>query len=68
MTSEEALSRYKEISLPLAISRKISKEYPGWEFNKTSCVIKYSQNKEVLTTYKVMIKKGNKNKSIKMVI
>ena len=60
--------KFVAISLPLAISAKISKEYPGWEFNKTSCVIKYSQNKEALTTYKVMLKKGNKNKSIKMVI
>lgn len=60
--------KFVGISLPLAISTKISKEYPGWEFNKTSCVIKYSQNNKVLTTYKILIKKGNKTKSVKLVI
>lgn len=60
--------KFTEISLPLAISAKISKEYPGWEYTKTSCVIKYAQNKEALIIYKVMIKNGDKNKSIKMTI
>ena len=55
---------YKSIRLPYNMSYKLSKSYPGWEFNKVSCNLNYEKNSDSKIVYQVVLKKGNKRKTL----
>jgi hypothetical protein len=55
---------YEGISLPYILSKKILKDYPGWGFDQVECNIDYSYEQLPEITYKVVIKNGNKKKTI----
>ena len=57
---------FENIRLPYAISKDLSKKYPGWEFNKIHCSINYSENGTTNITYKVRLKNGSNKKTVKI--
>jgi len=58
---------FENIRLPYAISSKVAKDNPGWEFYSTWCFITYSKNKTFKVEYKIKLKKGNKSRMIKII-
>lgn len=56
--------RYEAISLPYVLSKQIIKNYPGWGFDQVECSIDYSYEQLPEITYKVVIKNGDKKKTI----
>jgi hypothetical protein len=52
------IERFKDVALPVAVRKSISKNYPGWYFKKDIYRVTYNQegSKKV---YKVLLTKGN---------
>lgn len=55
---------YEEVSLPYILSKKVTKEYPGWGFERVNCTIDYSFEQQPEIKYTVVIKNGTKKKTI----
>lgn len=60
------LERYESIKLPYAISSKIIKENPGWEYEAVTCTISYEADKTTLFNYKVKLRKGKTKKTVRI--
>lgn len=59
----ESNEMFKDVRLPYAISAKLAKTYPGWEFSKVQCQINYTnQNTDVI--YKVVLKMNRQKKTV----
>jgi hypothetical protein len=57
---------FTAIRLPYAISSKIVKEYPGWSIYDIACTISYTKGEAVIIVYKVKLKNGRHNKTLKI--
>src|SRR5690606_35719954 len=57
---------FENIRLPYAISNKVAKDNPGWEFYSTWCYITYSKDENMKVEYKIKLKKGNKKRTVKI--
>ncbi|RIA09696.1 hypothetical protein OE09_1542 [Flavobacteriaceae bacterium MAR_2010_72] len=55
---------YNAVRLPTDISIKLAKDYPGWEFYNVKCNINYQQNEASKIAYQVVLKNGNKLKTV----
>lgn len=58
--------KFEVNKLPYSISSKVSTSHLGWEVNKVKCFITYSRNRNSETIYKIVLKKDNKKKTIKI--
>jgi len=58
--------RYKNMALPNAVASNIIKLYPGWSFDQTRYTLKYNKGKATKKVFKVIIKKGNQRKRLKV--
>ena len=61
-----ATERFKNVALPYYVSRSIAIEYPGWSFDSTKYLVQYAEGKTAKRVFKVVIKKGNKTKRLKV--
>jgi len=62
----KCLERYESIKLPYEISAKIIKENPGWEYEFVTCTIRYEADKTATANYKIKLKKGGTNKTVRI--
>ena len=60
-----SMGKFYDARIPLELSVKISKKYPGWKFSKTLCLIKYSKGKAVEIMYEVQLVNNKEKKIIK---
>ena len=56
--------KYKDISLPLAVSNAIVDKYPGWKISSDIYRVTYIKNGELNKTYKLFIEKTNIGKRV----
>ncbi|MEX0288547.1 MAG: hypothetical protein AB3N14_05510 [Flavobacteriaceae bacterium] len=61
-----AEERFKNVALPYHLSRTIAMEYPGWSFEQTKYVLQYQEGKTTRRLFRVVIKKGDKTKRLKI--
>ena len=57
--------KFYDVRIPSESSVTISKKYPGWEFHKTLCLIKYSKKKAVEIMYEVQLVNNKEKKIVK---
>jgi len=58
---------FTAIRLPYIISSKITKEHPGWLIYDVACTISYTKgNADNMIVYKVKLKNGSHNKTLKI--
>ncbi|PKP24675.1 MAG: hypothetical protein CVU03_11360 [Bacteroidetes bacterium HGW-Bacteroidetes-2] len=55
---------YESVNVPYFLSKKILKEYPGWGYKQVWLSISYNQKFATTIQYKVVLKNGNKEKTI----
>ena len=60
-----SISKFYDVRIPHDPSVTISKNYPGWKFSKTLCLIKYSKGKAVEIMYEVQLVNNKEKKIIK---
>jgi len=56
--------KFKDISLPLAVSNAIVDNYPGWKISSDIYQVAYVKDGELNKTYKLFIEKNNLGKRI----
>lgn len=56
--------KFKDISLPLAVSNAIVKKFPGWRISRDIYRVTYVRDGELNKTYKLFIEKTNIGKKI----
>lgn len=59
---------YEDVRIPYELSGQLAKDYPGWSFDKSNCIISYSKIGETTFSYNLKLKKGNKSKRITLKI
>lgn len=57
--------RFKNISLPLDVSRSIFTEYPGWKIINDVYLVTYHKNNGAKKMFKLLLEKDNKRKRVK---
>lgn len=62
----QSIESYENVRIPYSVSSKLSKEYPGWAFNKTLCKITYNKFESPKISYHVTMDKDGKRKTIKV--
>ncbi|MGI9550148.1 MAG: hypothetical protein ACR2MT_03020 [Aurantibacter sp.] len=58
--------RFENVALPRAIAGEIVKQYPGWIFAQTKFILKYRKGQTSKKLFKVVIKKGNQKKRLRI--
>ena len=61
-----AKERFKNVTLPNSIARDIIKQYPGWSFAQTKYVLNYVNGEVSKKLFKVVIKKGDQRKRLRI--
>ncbi len=56
--------QYKNLKVPLKLSQKIARKYPGWGFEKSIYSVKYRNGKPLKGKYNIRLRKGEKYKSV----
>ena len=59
--------KFKDISLPLAVSNAIVNKYPGWKISNDIYSVTYVKNAELNKIYKLFIEKTNIGKRVIMI-
>lgn len=57
--------KFKDVKVPKEVAKSIAKKFPGWHLAKTTYLVNYHQNKDVVRAYKVYIEKGREHLMIK---
>ena len=57
--------RFQDIRLPLAVSNAIVDKYPGWIIEGDIYVVNYRKDEEIIKSYKLFIRKGDKHERVK---
>lgn len=57
--------KYKNISLPSAVSQAVVKRYPNWAISEDTYVVRYEDANGAQTTYKMQLQNGNKRIRVK---
>lgn len=55
---------FKNVPLPHAYGKEISKEYPGWAYENVWCYVNYIADENPDISYKVLLKKGNEKQTV----
>jgi len=63
---KSTVEHFKNIPLPSYLSQDIIKLYPGWSFAQTKYVLKYTKGQKAKGQFKVVIKKGNQRKRLRV--
>jgi hypothetical protein len=60
------VEKYENVKLPLAVSKKMAKEYPGWKITHDAYLVNYHDKLGVTKKeYKLVLEKGNNRIRIK---
>ena len=57
--------KFKDIRLPLAVSNAIVEKYPGWTIEGDIYVVNYRKDREIIKSYKLFIRNGEKHTRVK---
>lgn len=57
--------KFKDVSLPLAVSNAIVKKFPGWRISSDIYLVTYKRDGALKKTYKLFIEKGGDHKRVK---
>lgn len=58
------VEKFKDVTLPTAVTNSVSKKYPGWVFKKDAYLVNYYDDKDVVKKFKITLLKGNDRKRI----
>lgn len=58
--------RFKNIALPLQVSKAIAKRFPGWSITKDLYLVNYYESGKTRKLYKVTLENGNKRIKVKL--
>lgn len=58
--------RYKDIKLPLTISKAISKRFPNWYISKNIYLVNYYESENIRKVYKITLKNGDQRIRVKV--
>ena len=58
--------RYKDIKLPLAVSKAITKRFPNWAISKNIYLVNYHESGNIRKLYKVTLENGKKRIKVKV--
>ncbi len=60
-----SVEQYKNLKIPLKLSQKIARKYPGWGFEKSNYSVKYRNGKSLKGKYDIRLRKEKKSKHIR---
>ena len=55
---------YNNIRLPYQISRRLTKDNPGWSFSKVQCKMNYTKGSDNTVIYHITMNNGNRSKTV----
>lgn len=58
--------RYKDISLPISVSKAISKRFPNWSASKNVYLVNYHESGKTRKLYKIVLEKGKHRIRVKI--
>lgn len=58
--------RFKNIALPLQVSKAIAKRFPGWSITKDLYLVNYYESGKTRKLYKVTLENGDKRIKVKL--
>lgn len=57
--------KFKDVKVPLAVSKSIASKFPGWHLSKTTYLVNYKYDGNLTRVYKVSLEKGKEHLNIK---
>lgn len=60
----ECDENFESVRVPYSLSKELLKDYPGWGYDKVWLSISYKRTDVPVIQYKVVLKNGNKEKTI----
>ena len=59
------IEKFKDITLPISVSKSVAKRFPGWTISKDVYLVNYHYKKGVEKKYKLTLENGDKRMRIK---
>jgi hypothetical protein len=60
-----SFEKFKDVKLPVAVSKSCADKYPGWHLSKTTYLVNYKHDGNLSRMYKISLEKGKEQMNIK---